>query len=330
MKLSIIVPIYNVEAYLFKCLDSLLLQDISLDDYEIIAVNDGSTDNSLTVLEEYVAKCRNIKIITQKNQGLSGARNTGINHAIGKYLFFVDSDDYIGANCLKGLLQFAEENDLDALRFDYRRVYENGKIAEIENLTLPDGKIKTGKKFLSDDLGYLCYVWTYLFKTEVIKQHNLLFKTGIYFEDVEWLPRVLLQINKIGYFNRLVYNYLQRVGSITLSIDVQKKEKLLQDKLTVIDSVLAIKDSCADKGITRWSKKILSLSTVSLISIVIHNFYPKRKHYINELRCRNLFPLSFYSTKKVKFIWRVALLNISPALYCWIIGKRWRNHKKKL
>ena len=322
MRLSIIVPVYNVEQYLSKCLDSLLQQNIAVEDYEIIVVNDGSMDGSLSIAEKYAEKNKNIKVINQENQGPGGARNTGINYAIGRYLFFVDSDDYIESNCLNDLLQYTEEeDDLDALRFNYRRVYENGRIAETEKLVLSNKKIKTGKKFISDDLGNLCYGVMYLFKTEIIKQQNLFFKTDIYFEDVEWLSRVLLQINKIGYLDKLVYNYFRRTGSITLSIDTQKKEKLLRDKLTVIDSVLEIRDHCRDKGVIRWSKKMLSLSAVSLINAVIHDFYPQRKYYINELKRRNLFPLSFYSTKKIKFIWRVILLNISPSLYCWIIKK---------
>ena len=327
MLLSIIVPVYNVEQYLSKCLDSLLQQNIAVEDYEIIVINDDSPDGSVAIAEEYVKKYQNIKIITQENKGLGGARNTGIRNATGKYLWFVDSDDYIEPNCLKELLQFAEENDLDALRFNYRRVYENGKIAEIEKLFLPDKKIKTGKEFLTEDLGYLCYVWAYLFKADIVKQQKL-FEVGIYVEDVEWTPRVLLQINKIGYFDKPVYNYLQRQGSITLSSNTEKIEKILQDLLTVIDSVLIIRNNYPnDKGIKCWSKKILSLSAVNLINRAIRYFYPQRRYYINELKRRNLFPLSFYSVKKINFVLRVVLLNISPILYCWIISRK-KNIKK--
>jgi len=320
LRLSIIVPVYNVEQYLSKCLNSLLNQDMIVEDYEIIVINDGSTDNSLIILDEYAQRYKNIKIITQENQGLSGARNTGVNHAMGKYLFFVDSDDYIEPNCLFNLLQFAEKNDLDAIRFNYRQAYEDGKVGRIENLTLQNEKIKTGKEFLTDDLGLWCYVWVYLFKTDIVKQQKL-FEVGIYFEDGEWTPRVLLQINSIGYLDKLVYNYLQRTGSITLITDITKKEKQISDKLRIIDCVLGLRNRYEDDSITLWSKKILSLSAMSLLNMVIHNFYPQRKYYINELKRRGLFPLSFYSTKKMKYIVKVMLLNISPMLYCRIVKR---------
>ena len=98
MKLSIIVPVYNVADYLPKCLDSLLVQDLSQNEYEIIVVNDGSTDNSGKIAEEYSKTYSNIILINQENQGLSGARNTGIQNAKGEYVQFVDSDDYLEPN----------------------------------------------------------------------------------------------------------------------------------------------------------------------------------------------------------------------------------------
>ncbi|HJS00822.1 MAG TPA: glycosyltransferase, partial [Flavobacterium sp.] len=95
MLLSIIVPVYNVENYLRRCLNSLLDQDLCLDDYEIIIVNDGSTDSSLRIAQEYGNKFSSIKIISQENQGLSEARNVGIRNALGQYIYFIDSDDFI-------------------------------------------------------------------------------------------------------------------------------------------------------------------------------------------------------------------------------------------
>ena len=125
MKLSIIVPVYNVADYLAKCLDSLLAQDLPQNEYEIIVVNDGSTDNSVDIAQQYADKYANITLINQANQGLSGARNTGIKQAKGDYIQFVDSDDYLEDNVLGGLMKQVENDDLDVLRFKYQNVRIN-------------------------------------------------------------------------------------------------------------------------------------------------------------------------------------------------------------
>ena len=125
MKLSIIVPVYNVADYLAKCLDSLLTQDLPQNEYEIIVVNDGSTDNSGDIAQQYADKYAGITLINQANQGLSGARNTGIQQAKGDYIQFVDSDDYLEVYVLGGLMKQIEKDKLDVLRYKYQNVRIN-------------------------------------------------------------------------------------------------------------------------------------------------------------------------------------------------------------
>ena len=117
MLLSIIVPLYNSAAYLPRCLESLLHQDISLEEYEILLINDGSPDNSLDIVNEYALKYPNIRAFSQENKGTSGARNTGLLEARGTYVYFVDPDDYVLENSLRVILNRMEEASLDALRF---------------------------------------------------------------------------------------------------------------------------------------------------------------------------------------------------------------------
>lgn len=124
MLLSIIVPIYKVEPYLRKCVDSLLVQDLSPEEYEIILVDDGSPDDCGKIADEYAARFSNVRGIHQENGGLSVARNTGIMTAQGKYIQFVDSDDYLEPDVLGSLVGRAERDDLDVLRFNYRNVNE--------------------------------------------------------------------------------------------------------------------------------------------------------------------------------------------------------------
>ena len=113
--LSIIVPVYNVEKYLVRCIDSLVTQDVDACDYEIIMVNDGSTDNSLSVAEDLAAKYNNIVIVSHENRGLAAARNTGLRNASGQYVMFVDSDDYLTPNVISKMLKISFDNDLDIL-----------------------------------------------------------------------------------------------------------------------------------------------------------------------------------------------------------------------
>ena len=147
MKFSIIVPVYNVEKYLPRCLDSVLDQEF--DDYEIIAVDDESPDNSIDILNEYQKKTEKLKIIRQKNKGLGGARNTGIKEAAGEYLIFLDSDDYISPKMLSSLNEYLKKEDLDILAFDCERVTESGQT--IEKVSVKDYQDQyTSDKEISD------------------------------------------------------------------------------------------------------------------------------------------------------------------------------------
>ena len=123
--LSIVVPAYNVERELKKCIESCLKQDIPQESYEIIIVNDGATDNTLQVATDIAAKHKSVSVINQKNMGLSGARNTGLKYANGKYVWFIDSDDYIKPNVLGNMIRQADDNDLDCLFFRLQRVFDD-------------------------------------------------------------------------------------------------------------------------------------------------------------------------------------------------------------
>ena len=125
-KISLIVPVYNVEDFVARCLNSLLEQNMSYEDYEIIIVNDGSTDSSLEIIQPYLEKYPNCKLIDKPNGGLSSARNAGLNVALGEYIWFVDSDDFIMPNLLDDLYKECSSNDLDVLWMEWRRVSELG------------------------------------------------------------------------------------------------------------------------------------------------------------------------------------------------------------
>lgn len=308
MKLSIIVPVYNVADYLAKCLDSLLAQDLPQNEYEIIVVNDGSTDNSGEIAQKYADKYANITLITQANQGLSVARNTGIARAKGKYIQFVDSDDYLEENVLNKLIEQIERDKLDVLRFRYQNIKENGVVF------IPYEGVKSdyndysdiptdGLSFLNERLWVQCYACQFLLRKELALQE--LFTPGIYFEDTDWTPRMLLLAKRVASTELVVYNYLWREGSITLSQkDIAKQRKQLQDKMALLEKLNLWGQQVADR---RWFDGMISGLVVNIVGILASHFYEERKEYIKQIKALGILPITTYhiaprAQRKVRLI----------------------------
>ena len=315
--LSIIVPIYKVEPYLRKCVDSLLAQDLNPEEYEIILVDDGSPDDCGKIADEYAAKFSNVRAIHQENGGLSVARNTGIMAAQGKYIQFVDSDDYLEPNVLGALVERAERDNLDVLRFNYRNVNENYE--EFWPNKTPkqtwgyEESVVDGVTFLNERLGYACYAVQFLIRKELLA--DCLFKLNIYFEDVEWTPRMLLKAKRVSSTKGVVYNYLVRGGSITKAQTAEKKRRILEDKMALVASMQYQMGKASDK---RWYEGMISGTVISVLGCIVKDFYFERNVYIKRLKQAGVFPLSDYHLNKGALKKRT-LINISPRLYCWIL-----------
>lgn len=329
MKLSIIVPVYNVADYLPKCLDSLLAQNLPQNEYEIIVVNDGSTDNSGNIVQQYADKYANITLINQANQGLSGARNTGIKQAKGDYIQFVDSDDYLEENVLGGLMKRIEKDDLDVLRFKYQNVRINaGGEYEIfqpykQSSFLFDNyssEPTNGVDFLNKRFGTACYAVMFIIRKTILD--NCIFKQNIYFEDTEWTPRMLLKAERIASSDTIVYNYLMREGSITKAINRDKQRKVVEDKIKLIDSLLENSNGLENKS---WFERMMAGTVLSTIGCISADFYNERKKYLKELKQRNIYPLSYNKTTKGTKR-KLQLINLSPSLYCWLLYMK--NYRK--
>ena len=311
MKLSIIVPIYNVAPYLRKCVDSLLAQDIS--DFEIILVDDGSPDECPEICDQYAAQYPNIKVVHQTNAGLSAARNSGIKVAQGKYILFVDSDDYLQPNVLGALLEQVERDNLDVLRFRYQNVRENGEAfapyKDMTNYNDYSTVLTDGLTFLTERMGNQCYAWQFVVKSDIV--HQELFTPGIYFEDTDWTPRMLLHAKRVASTNLVVYNYLWREGSITLSQkDLVKMRKQLDDKIAILGRLNEWGNQVADR---RWFDSMISLLVISVIGIIASTFHGERKQYIKQIKALNVLPITTYHiTPRAQR--KVNLINASPAL----------------
>ncbi|HZF71583.1 glycosyltransferase [Sulfuricurvum sp.] len=208
-KVSVIIPIYNVEAYLQECLDSILIQDLS--DIEIICINDGSTDNSLEILQKYAVQDSRIIIIEQRNSGVSSARNSGLKTAKGEYIFMPDSDDYLlSPNVLSLLYTTASEQNLDILSFNYRLVGNQ----ESDYLSKSKANIiSNGKEFLlmSDNI---VMVWNKFYKRDYLNSIHFLYNEAIIHEDDEALPRLYINASRVSHLSNVLYAYRQRQNSI--------------------------------------------------------------------------------------------------------------------
>ena len=178
MDLSIIVPIYNVEKFVRPCMESIFRQGLDEDCFEVIAVNDGSTDNSIKVIDELLEKHHNISIVNQSNQGLSAARNTGIEKASGKYILFVDSDDLLIDNTLSTLLQEALKAHPDMLVADYIKMNQQ-QIERRKSLSSDcTFQSTTGTDLFLHHLDpRACYIWNKLYRREFLSKNHLRLKT---------------------------------------------------------------------------------------------------------------------------------------------------------
>ena len=316
-------------------MESLIKQDFS--GYEIILVDDGSTDGSGAICDEYANSRIStldsplIRVIHQENRGLSAARNAGMKVAKGEYVCFVDSDDYWEPNVLGGLMEQIEHDNLDVLRFKYQNVrIKNEGIRELENegeyeVFNPNKSnpyrnddysesVTDGVSFLNLRFGTACYAVMFIVKRSLIVDSvrcnvyggDCLFTEGMYFEDVDWTPRMLTRANRVASTNTIVYNYLVRRGSITKALEQNKKQKAMNDKIRLISSLQKQAEDLRNRGkYNRWYEMMIASIVIGIISKVSTEFYEERGKYIQQLYQLNVLPIKAISYKAM-------LINLSP------------------
>ena len=213
-KVSIIVPVYNVEKYIEKCLDTLVKQ--TLDDIEIIIVNDGSKDNSKKIIEKYIEKYpEKIVYLEKENGGLSDARNYGIPYANGEYIAFLDSDDYVENYMYEQMYAIAKEQACDMVECDFIWEYPNKKRNDI-------GEIYNGKHEMLEKIRVVA--WNKLIKRSILEKNNIQFPKGYRYEDVEFTYKLVPYIEKIGFLKKACVHYIQRENSISNLQNERTKE----------------------------------------------------------------------------------------------------------
>lgn len=303
-KFSIIIPVYNVEKYIIKCLDSVFNQTEK--DFEVIVVNDGTKDNSIELIKHY-----NIKIINQKNQGLSAARNRGVKEAKGEYLLFLDSDDYLENDTLKQISKSLENNP-DIVRFQIREVYEDGKKMDYKEERF---KNKSGVEAfkLITKYHFVENAWCYAIKREYYNNYKFSFKVGTYHEDYGLIPLIILKANKVNSISYIGYNYVQRQGSIMNSNDYQKTRKKVDDFYNHYRYLLEeAKKTNLDIS---YFISFISNSLILKITELNNKDYRRYKKLLKQEKVFNNLISDTFSRKLKKLI-----VKLSPKLYYKIKG----------
>lgn len=249
MKLiSVIVPIYNVEKFLDRCVESIVKQTYS--NLEIILVDDGSPDLCPILCEQWAEKDKRIKVIHKCNGGLSDARNCGLINATGEYILFVDSDDYLALDACETLLQGMISEEVSFVVGASAEVRE-GKQSIARHSAIIDRKEYEAREFIITAIKnneWYAPAWLNLYRKSYLIDNQLLFKKGRFFEDMEILPRMYLQADKIVYVDHVFYYYMIRENSIMTSKKNQKKQS---DAIANYDEWKALFDTINDKQLQK-------------------------------------------------------------------------------
>lgn len=309
-KISVIVPVYNVEKYLNKCLESLVNQ--SYNDIEIIVINDGSTDNSQEIIVEYAQKYpEKIKYFEKQNGGLSDARNFGLKKASGDYICFVDSDDYLDKNLFKDLQEYI---NLDNDMIKYKMIKVDEKYREIEKIEGPIFEPKSGEEAFNILYGtdiMLQPAWLYLYKRKFLEENNFDFPIGMYHEDFARTVLIMLKAKKIVSTNIYGYYYFQSSDSITRGNDKNKKLKRAMDMLKHYDYM---EEKIKDYEISKETKENVKIYYTNNIILKIEELDEKsQKEYINEIKKRKM--LKNIKARNMKQLLKKIILNINIKWY---------------
>lgn len=222
-KISIIVPVYNVEHELSRCVDSILNQ--SYTNIEVILVDDGSTDRCPSICDAFVMKDRRVRVIHKPNGGLSSARNAGLREASGEWILYVDSDDYILNDSCERLIAVGAKYDCDIVSADAIREFNGGREYMVHG-SLADGKCYPSRDFIIKTVKpceWYAPAWLNLYKRSFLIENNLFFVEGLLHEDMEIQPRVFLAAKTVAYCAYPFYRYVDRASSIMNASKVDER-----------------------------------------------------------------------------------------------------------
>ena len=307
-KVSVIVPVYNVERYIRKCLESLVNQ--TLYDMEIIIVNDGSTDLSKNIIEEYTNQYSNVKYYKKENGGLSDARNYGMKYATGEYVAFLDADDYIDAKTYEIMYEKAQKENSDIVECNFYWVYGKRKKKDI-------GEKYDGKTEMMEKARVVA--WNKLYRRELIENLQIEFPKGLQYEDVEFFYKLVPYIEKVSFVKEPLIYYIQRKDSLS-----NFQNEKTSDIFTVLENVILFYKSknlyekykeeleytytrlllCSSfKRITKIKKKSTRIELLNETWIKLNTMFPNWKE--NQILNTNLNSKKRYMKSVNRFTYRI-------------------------
>ena len=264
-KISVIVPVYNVRKYLSKCLDSLINQ--TLKDIEIICINDGSTDDSLKLLEEYAAKDSRINVINQQNQGVGAARNRGLETAQGEYVGFCDPDDWVDADFFESVYSASDNGIIDIIKGNADIVNFDGQVITHQEQTRIHKELEQSNIPLS---GFGWAWFSAIYKRELVNKFRINFPQTQYLEDVAFLSKMLYVSNSFKLVDSSFYHYFKRRDSLTNKKFSSKTYEHFFNSMNDIACFLNsnVADSEKDKYLKFFNSKVIGGLHWSLLSVM--------------------------------------------------------------
>lgn len=327
MKFSVILPIYNVELYLPECIDSILMQ--SYTDFELILVNDGSQDKSLSICNEYAKKDERIKVIDQVNAGLSMARNNGLAIATGDYVVFIDSDDFVISNdFLQKLVQKTVTN-VDLIFFKYSRFIDGSNILckctySYKNAILGNSMSDKLQRLVDDDAFY-GMAWIKAVRRLVLVQNNIQFEKGLLSEDTEWNYHLLMHAKSIEFIDESFIAYRQRKGSISHSLKLKNLSDFIYIITKWVGPIKEIRDEALKLALLGSMAKYYSNLLVVFVRVeeIEKNKY---KHLLKDLS----WLLKFSRSKRPQMISKVySLFGFDITIFLLNIFNKLRNEREE-
>ncbi len=318
-KVSIIIPLYNLEKLIGKCIASALGQDLSPEEYEILVIDDGSTDGSLAAAEKAAQGHPNVHVYTKPNEGLSRTRNYGTDRAAGRYVMYLDADDYLEPNVLGRLVETMECGGLDMLCFEIAGIDENGNDVPLwsDGISAGNGSdVQRGVDFLQRDR-FLPMVYAYLYSQEMLDANSLRM-APIWHEDEEFTPRAIYFAKRIQYVSIRVYNYLQHNGSFMGSYDPKRRSDFVRAMKSLTDFAARIEEG--DPEGARLMRLHVGKTMFFACKQTILGRQGNAREMLRDARQRGVMPLAFR-----KYNFRHFLINRAPALFVLY----YRLHKRR-
>lgn len=288
IKISYIIPMYNAEKFIAKCISSIKEQDVPSDEYEIIVINDGSTDDSRKKAEECLADIKYSQLLTQDNQGQASARNKGVAIAKGKYIMFVDADDWLNLKSIDKLIRQAETNNTD-IAISSMKSYRADGTFSIGNDYPKHDIVVDGSTAIMDGIifGSVC---ARLFRRDFLSKNKLLFQEGIKHEDVLFSVKSLLSAERISSCNVCTYSYRWNEGSTDRSFDYENFQKAILSDLYIANEIIGIAkrgdiDACLRNYLRKRGNSIIVGNIINLVRSpykrkgIVDTYLKKGKEY---------------------------------------------------